>query len=398
LENELIAFEPEIDGKKYSRTDLMEILRKESDRDFRRKAWAAEEPLGERMKERVLRLINMRNEKAREMGFSGYTDFSLKTDGLSVEWLRQLNERIVKESASAVEGILSQCREKMNIEQVSEWDTRFFGREYLSRIPDSMFPRDGIVPTIEKTFTFYGYPLDKLPVKIEICDLPFGGLTITLEPGKDIRVLINPADGFNWYETMFHEMGHALHGSLIDTEYVIITHGDPGFFWEGIACVMQEIWRRPSFIATVSGASIEDAEEEIMLLKQKQNLSLAGLIANIEFELSLYERGDGDIDERYASLRKNITGIHADPSPVWAANTFNISHPVYLQNYLLSEIMASQISELFTAGNGTLDDPGFLHYIVKHLIEPGGKISWQDKLADVGIDELDPSPMLASLK
>lgn len=255
------------------------------------------------------------------------------------------------------------------------------------------------MPAIEGMLAFYGMPLDGLPIKVVEQDIPFGGLTMVMELGIDVRILVNPSDGSNWYETMFHEFGHALHGSLLDSESVIVAHGDPGFFWEGVACVMQEIWRRPSLIAKIAKVPMGDAEEDLRLHRAKECLGMANRVAGILFELSLYESTDGDLDERYSRFYRDIAGVEAPPAPVWAADTFNISHPVYLQNYMLSELMASQITASYVARTGSLEDPGFLPFVVETLIKPGGRIPWQEKLAAAcGNDKLDPEPLLKVLQ
>lgn len=398
LEDELIKFELMVDGKKSTRTEVNELQRKNSDRRLREAAWLSETPLGEKLEERLIELIMIRNEKAREKGYSSYADFSLSLDGLSLEYLTSLLKKIHSEIQEASIDIIDNCGRELCVDDVSPWDSPYYAQNHLSRIPDEKFKKEGIIPLIEETLDYYGFPVDSLPIRLQVRDIPFGGLTMIMEPRKDVRILANPSNGRIWYETMFHEYGHALHGSLVDNESVLVAYGDPGFFWEGVACIMQEVFRRPETLRRASGATEAETREEEVVAVYKENLSLCSRIAGIVFELSLYESPSGNLDERFSKIYSEVTGLSVPSSPVWAASTFNISHPVYLQNYLLSEVMAAQVTRYYTKTHGSLADRDFLAFVVENLIEPGGKTGWTEKLETAVGSSLDPEPLLKNLE
>ena len=60
-----------------------------------------------------------------------------------------------------------------------------------------------------------GFAYDSLPIDVKVWDVPTGGITFSVRPGFEARLLTNPFPGSNFYETLFHEYGHALNFALM---------------------------------------------------------------------------------------------------------------------------------------------------------------------------------------
>jgi peptidyl-dipeptidase A len=77
-------------------------------------------------------------------------------------------------------------------------------------------------------------------------------------------------------------------------------------------------------------------------------------------------------------------------APDWAAKIHLSTAPVYYHNYLLGELIASQvrdeIEQSVLGGNGEVDrrfvtEPAVGHYLSERVFRPGASRHWQETLA-----------------
>ena len=167
----------------------------------------------------------------------------------------------------------------------------------------------------------------------------------------DVRVLMNLAPTVRWLETTLHELGHAIYelelaadlpwllrspAHILTTEAIAMLHGrrgrDPEFL-ERYAGVEPAVARHPANAATLRrGLLILAAWVQVMA----------------RFERALYADPDGDLDRLWWDLVEQYQGIPRPAEPVpgaWASKIHLAIAPVYYHNYLLGEILASQIEE-----------------------------------------------------
>lgn len=114
--------------------------------------------------------------------------------------------------------------------EVADYDRGriFRGAEY-----DVYFPAEGMMPLLRKTLLGLGIDLDELPmIAVDDEDRPGKeprAACYSIRPGEDVRILMKPGGGASDYETLFHEMGHALHDAFVVVgEYEFQRLGDYG--------------------------------------------------------------------------------------------------------------------------------------------------------------------------
>ena len=95
----------------------------------------------------------------------------------------------------------------------------------------------------------------------------------------------------------------------------------------------------------------------------------------------VYKNPDQDLDALFAQIDAYIQGGRLDTTPRWAANAWYVNYPVYWQNYVLADVMSSQVHHHLERDFGSLyNSKAAYDFVIRHYIAPGALIPWMDKL------------------
>ncbi len=398
----IVKFKPEIDGKPISRSDLGELVRWDPDPVKRRSAASAFIPLEEQLHDKVLDVVNKRNKAAKELGFESYPHLTFELNELDLDEVRGHLELFLDRSAVEYSALLDEHRDRpeMTSGGLLTSDLAFLHENYLPNLPKEKFPSDNLLDVLKGEYLSVGIDLDKLPIETVIQDIPAGGFCFTFDPGRDTRILANPRDGQMWYQILFHEFGHALQGSTtVGDGHYLVALGDPGFFWEGIAVLFEKLAMRNRFLS----AYVDD-ESEIDAFRNGAKKRLAFRIRRLAldalFEYSLYldPASYEELRKRKADMiRKHYMVEPAVDPPSFTHDIFHITHPCYIQNYVLAEMVAAQLLE---SSDSNTSDPWtetFADKVIVDLLVPGAMLSWQDKIEKFTGKPLGPEAILSEL-
>ena len=397
INKKIQTFIPKLNGTDTTRSQLDDIIRKNPDRILREKAWWAEVNLGELIERDVIGLIKLRNQKARELGYNHYGEMILILEDINQDKLFILFRDILKHTDKIWKNTIKDSREKLGIDIVYPWDIKYYKYKYLNAVSDHYFPKDGIIDNFRKLLKHFNIDLDKLPIQVTYQDIPYGGICIVVEIGKDVRVLTNPNDGHHWYKIMFQELGHALHASMISNNSYIISSGDPDFFWEGMACVIQQITSEREWLRDHFDLPEKVIKEFILQEKTKNYHWYRKIISDFFFEFSIYQRQEGDLNRRFREYSRDNLFIEIPTGIVWPHDSIYISHPFYLQNYLLAEIIACQIIHYYKEEYKSIFHKEFLNYLKINYFEQGAMIRWDKKIKRGTRKELSADSLLKEL-
>jgi peptidyl-dipeptidase A len=104
------------------------------------------------------------------------------------------------------------------------------------------------------------------------------------------------------------------------------------------------------------------------------------------FERGLYADPSADHDERWWELVERFQLLHR-PEPglvedAWASKVHLTVMPVYYQNYLYGELVASQLAEsIETRAAGLVDSTDAGRFLVDEFFRPGASLRW-DRLVE----------------
>ncbi|MFZ5813870.1 MAG: M3 family metallopeptidase [Bacillota bacterium] len=397
ISDAIVAFRYQVQGQELDLGAVRHILRVEPDRERRRAAWLSFAPLSEKLAARTRELFHRRNEAARAEGFETYAHMQIAAQGLELEQVKAILEELAEASSPAYRKVIETGAERHGLGQIQPWDVKFL-LDGEGGLPPRYFPRSGIMGRLEEWGRLHGVDLAELGIRVYFMDIPYNGLCMVISR-RDIRILGNPADGHNYYKTAFHELGHALHLAHSDPGSYILRR-EPSVFSEGMAEMMGYLVQEPAWLAHVglSPEEIAAAGREAMgpwfaYLRQRS--------AHALFEYQAYANPDGELDRINAEVEARLLGCAVDPTPRWASepNAWYSRYPVYWQNYVLADVVASQIHHDLRRRFGSVwGSREAVAYIREHYWAPGGAVEWQEKLQRGTGARLGTAALVADLR
>ncbi len=396
IEQELLSFRPVVGGLTVSRSEAREILQKEEHSRLRKEAYYCELPLARKIRTRVLQLIKLRRDLARELGAGNYPDLALALQDNDVVDIRLLFALLEEQTADKFRNYLLHLSAEASLDEIMPWDISYLFEK--KRLPDRAFPKEGIMPAVKDTFGETGFDIDALGIDVKFRDIPFGGLCFGVRIPDDVRILANPRNGHDYYLTLFHEFGHAVYDKLIAQKHYALKGDSSSCFTEGIAVFFSRFVEDREWLTRRAGLTEEQANDYLSRLPYWRMLRLRRTICSALLEYHIYEDPDQDIEALSVQLSHKFMIVKPEPSELWAANPFNVSHPVYRQNYVLAEMIAQQIHDYLSHLYATLlGNRVVSKFMTKNFFAPGGRVSWRDKIRLATDRPLGPEALLASM-
>jgi peptidyl-dipeptidase A len=213
----------------------------------------------------------------------------------------------------------------------------------------------------------------------------------------DVRVLCNVKPNVKWMNTMLHEFGHAVYDKYIDKDLPYLLR-DPAhtFTTEAIAMMFGRLSTNAQFIQDMTGIS-DDEKEKISEISYL-NLRLEQLVFSrwaqvmYRFEKSMYEDPKQDLNKLWWDLVEEYQMIirpEGRDEPDWASKTHIATAPCYYHNYLLGELLASQLHYYITSnilesddfkGQSYYGNKEVGKYLIEKVFEPGARWYWNDMI------------------
>ncbi|MBS4196075.1 M3 family oligoendopeptidase [Lederbergia citri] len=406
------TYRPILSGKQVTNNDLLSILKNSNQNEERKEAWLASKQIGKKIEQDLLKLIHKRNEDARALGYGNFYEMSFSTRELDTntvfeifKLLKNLSDepfRIMKEEIDEERAKIFGIKK----EELRPWhyvDPFFQEAPPVSGVDvDQFYVGKDLEKVVLNTFKSMGLDIDDILLKSDLYPRenknPFGFCT-NIDREGDIRVLVNIDESVYWATALLHEFGHAAYFKYIDqTLPFMLRFHSHSLTTEAIALFFGRLtknveWQK-RFLA-VKEEKLMDKLPAIEKMLQRQMLVSARWMMTFSFfEKELYENPDQDLNQLWWEMVKDIQYINPpeDTSyPDWASKMHFSLAPATYQEYLLGELMASQLqnymetnisSELFKPEVGTfLKDDFFLY---------GASLQWNDKIKNATGEYLNP--------
>jgi peptidyl-dipeptidase A len=418
LEQKYSTFRAMVDGKKLSDNDIESVLKNSANSRELEKCWLASKQIGDTVAPDVIKLVKMRNEIARELGFANYHTMSLSLsdqDPVQIEKLFDELDSLTQNTFIALKADMDAvlaAKYKLNPDALMPWhyQNRFFQEApavYNVNL-DSYFADKDVVQLSSDYFAGIGLDVTEILTKSDLYEREGKyqhAFCTHIDRSGDVRIVCNVKNNNQWMNTMLHELGHGVYDRNIDMTlpYFLRTPSHT-FTTEAIAMIFGRLSSNPFWLRENVGISAEEADR--ISLAVKNNLRLEQLVFSrwsqvmFRFEKSMYADPDQDLNklwwdlvEKYQLLKKPAGRNNAD----WAAKIHIASYPCYYHNYQLGELLASQLqayinTKVLKEGETDLvslsKNPAIGNYLLEKVFLPGAKYQWNDMIRRATGEEL----------
>ncbi len=404
-----------IDGRPVPENQIKTVLREESDSELRREAWEAGKQIGAAARDRLLELVELRNQSARALDFRDYYAQAMALqeidEGELFDLLDDLEQR-TREPFRALKAefdtaLAARCRVSMSELRPWHYSDPFF--QEAPRVDavdlDALFHDQDVVALARQTFD--GLELDVRDI-LEHSDLferenkdQHAFCTHIDRLSGDVRILCNVRPDASWMSTMLHELGHAIYDKYLgaDLPFLLRTAAHTNTT-EAIAMLMGRLATDADWLARVRGldgdavrivAAAARAEE-----RTGQLVFLRWGLVMVHFERALYanpRRADlntlwWDLVERFQLVARP----DERDEPDWAAKIHLATAPVYYHNYILGELTASQLSQAIATQSPErklVGSPAAGAFLRERLFALGARYPWNETLERVTGERLN---------
>lgn len=388
-----------VDGQRVTGNDIDEILKSSTNVARRRAAWEASKEVGAVVRENVLELVRLRNAAARRAGFDDFYVMQLaaqEIDGerlfATLSRLAELTDEPFRIAKAGIDAHIASVQ-GVRIDELKPWnysDPFFQERPEAGEVDiDVFFAGAGIEALTLATFDGLGFDIRPIVERSDLYEREGKdqhAFCANIGRAGDVRVLCNLRDTARWMETNLHEFGHAIYDVEVDAELPYLLRGPAHTnATEAVAMLMGRLATSAEWLAEVRGLDRAEAERVGGSLALQQRLHMIVFVrwclVMTHFERDLYrdpERADLDsLWWDYVERFQFLSRPGGRQAPDWAAKIHLALAPVYYHNYMLGEMLASQIQHRLDAvAGGLVNRPAAGAYLREKLFRPGATERW----------------------
>ena len=414
------TFRGTIDGEKVTMSDIYTILTTEKDCRKRELAWRASKQVGDAIVDDLIELVKLRNEAARKVGFDNYHTLSIVTGEQSVEELDRIFDELCKLTGEP----FARLKEELD----------YILAESYGIAPEDLMPWHYHDPFFQRTPLVYDLDLDiyykDQDVK-ELAEKYYAGIDLDVDDilarsdlydreGKyphafsfegdrhgDVRILCNLQNTERWMETILHELGHAVYSKYHNRkEPWLLREPAHSFTTEAVAMFFGRLSRNAAWMQEMlelpetQRAKIERVSTKYTRFQQILFARWAMVMYN--FEKQLYADPDQDLNTLWWDLVEKYQFVKRPQGPAdagWASKLHFTTAPCYYHNYMMGELLASQLHNHIVHKVLTLESDEGVSYVGQRevgdfmrekVFKPGDLYHWNDMIARATGEPLTP--------
>lgn len=418
LEERFSTYRTVVDGKKLTDNEVEGVLKNSVNNAELEKVWVASKQIGDSIASSVIRLIKLRNEAARDLGFDNYHQMSLQLSEQDPEQIEQLFDELdllTRDAFASVKNTMDSIlslRYHIRPQDLMPWH---YQNRYFQEAPaiyrvnlDDYYVQKDVVQLARDYYSGIGLNVAPILEKSDLYEREGKyqhAYCTSIDRAGDVRIVCNVKNDAYWMNTMLHELGHGVYDTGIDPAlpFFLRTYAHT-FTTEAIANFFGRLSSNPFWIESNAGITAEEAAN--IQTEVEKNLQLEQLIFSrwsqvmFRFEKSMYENPDQDLNmlwwdlvSQYQFIRMPEGRDHAD----WASKIHIATVPCYYHNYLLGELLASQLlsyiesnvlspSDESTASLSGNDAIG--NYLKENVFAPGASYGWNEMISRATGEEL----------
>ncbi len=404
----------EFDGEPTADNDLRRVLTDEADSDRCRRAWEASKQVAPNVAADVLELVRLRNKVATDAGYANHYTMQLELQELDEDDLSTLlgdlegRTREPFRSAKAKLDTFLAGRFGTDAEQLRPWH---YGDFFFQEAPATdavdlapLFADKDIVELATATYDRIGLETRDVLARSDLYakdGKSQHAFCISIDRKDDVRTLCNLKPDERWMSTLLHELGHAVYDVGIDRELPFLLR-EPAhtLLTEAVAMIAGRLTKDGYWLRTVAKVDAAELDKVLPHIEEFTRVNMLVFVrwclVMTHFERDLYRDPSQDLDTLwwdYVERFQMLTRPPGRDEPDWAAKIHLALAPVYYHNYLLGEMVASQIHRYIVDNvdpHGVTGGTAVGEYMEARLFAPGAKYRWDETVERATGERLDP--------
>ena len=422
IEQKFATYRATVNGKELTDNEIEETLRTSTDSATLQEAWQGSKQVGKVVEDELLKLVAKRNAIARDIGFGNYHDMSLRLDEQDPDQIDALFAQLDDLTRDAYRNIKEKeidpflsARLNVPAKDLMPWhyQNRFFQEApsvYHIDL-DKYYKGKDVVELARSFYRGIGIDVDDILANSDLHEKPGKqqhAFCTDIDRTGDVRIFLNAKDDSNWMDTTLHELGHAVYSKSYargDLPYVLREEAHT-FVTEAIAMMFGRLGANSSFMKSMLGLPEAEAntiaDDAFKMTRLREIVFSRWCQVMYHFEKGLYGNPEQDLNALWWDLAEKYQMIKRPDgrnAPDWAAKIHIATVPCYYHNYLLGELLASQINAHIVHDVIKGDDyknPGYAgradigEYLVKNIFVPGKRYRWDELIENATGEKLTP--------
>jgi len=405
INKKYLNFRAKVNGKELSDNQVEEILRKSVSSSELQAVWEAHKQIGPVVSEDIIKLVKHRNLIAKNLGFSNFHEMSLKlSDQDPAEVTATFDEldNLTRANFTQLKGEIDAFYAKRYGLKVSELQPWHYQNRFFQEAPeiypvdfDKYYKNQDPVKLVAAFYEGIGLNVDAILAKSDLYEKPGKNqhaFSTDIDRSGDVRTLDNIKPDSYWMNTILHELGHGVYSYYTDRSLPFtLRDAAHTFTTEAIANMFGRMATNPQWMRNMG---IIDANECAKIdVDARKSLRLQMLVFSrwaqvvYRFEKSMYENPDQDLNKLWWEMVEKYQMIKKPEGrnmPDWATKIHIALYPCYYHNYLLGELLASQIYSYMTTNItknlSLVGDKAVGKYLQEKIFMPGAKYQWNEMI------------------
>jgi peptidyl-dipeptidase A len=427
LESRFNTYRASLDGERVGDNAIRQLLRDSDDNALRRRAWEASKQIGAEIETELLELVRLRNQTARQLGFDDHYALSLRLkDELEEPQLEAWLDEVEHGTRPLYEAYKRDLDDRLcrrfgvSRAELRPWH---YGDPFFQEAPaqgadlDPWFAGKALEELTRRSFAAVGFDIRDLLARADLYEKPGKcqhAFCLAVDRGADVRVLCNLRSDEYWMGTMLHEFGHAVYDQGIDHALPFLLR-EPAHILttEATAMLFGRLSKNAAWLTRYAGmpeaearaaeAGSRRAIRDQLLVQTRWELVMCHM------ERALYRDPGQDLSRLWWDLVERFQGVRRPETrvaPDWASKIHFSVAPVYYHNYLLGEVMASQLQRTLrhdVLGGGAeswarfVSSPEVGRYLTDRLFCSGRSLPWPETVRQATGQALSPAAFLDEL-
>jgi len=424
LENEIkhkfLTYRPVVNEKDVSIEYIENILRTSNNQDDLKKYWLASKEVGKLVSKDIVQIVKKRNKAAKALGYNNFYEMKLITNGQTPEAVEEIFEELDILTRGPYNNLKDQIdlflseKFKIDKEELKPWhyQNRFFQKAPIIYDInfDKYFKNINFVEIVNKYFSGIGLDISDILKNSDFSEKPGKqelAFTTDIDRKGDIRISGHIEQNMYRMTTLLYESGFASYLKYVDKNLPYLLRQPPQFVSnDAIATLFSGFSINPGWLEKIIGISKSESDKIKKMSFNQLRLEkfVFSRFAQVmyHFEKKMYEDPEQDLNRLWWDLVVNyqmLTKPKERNQPDWATKTHIVTMPCSYHNYLLGELIASQINTYINSeileNNGTcetacVDNKKIGKYMIEKIFKPGARYNIQDWLKNATKEELSP--------